>query len=164
MRQVQSPEPEIPVHIVLVTPQIPQNTGNISRLCAGTNVDLHLVKPLGFSLEDRYLKRAGLDYWPHVKLHIHESLQDVLSPLDLDQVAFYSTHAQRPYTEFRPAGDPWFVFGCETSGLPDELLAAQAERAYKIPITTHVRSLNLANACAVVLYDAAARNGFDFGV
>ena len=152
------------MHIVLVHPQIPQNTGNISRLCAGTNVDLHLVKPLGFSLEDRYLKRAGLDYWPHVKLHIHEDLDEVLGPLDPDQVALYSTHAKRPYTEFRPQGEPWFVFGCETSGLPDELLAAQADHAYKIPITNHVRSLNLANACAVVLYEAAARRGFDFGV
>lgn len=152
------------MHIVLVTPQIPQNTGNISRLCAGTNVDLHLIKPLGFSLEDRYLKRAGLDYWPHVKLHIHESLEEALDSVDLDQVAFYSTHARRPYTEFEPSGDPWFVFGCETSGLPDELLAAQADRTYTIPITDHVRSLNLANACAVVLYDTAARRDFDFGV
>ena len=151
------------MHIVLVTPQIPQNSGNISRLCAGTNVDLHLVKPLGFSLEDRYLKRAGLDYWPHVKLHIHENLEEVLESVDMDHVAFYSTHASRPYTEFEPTGDPWFIFGCETSGLPDELLAAQSDRTYKIPITDHVRSLNLANACAVVLYEAAARNGFDFG-
>mgnify|MGYP003956073517 CR=1 FL=1 len=152
------------MHIVLVTPQIPQNTGNISRLCAGTNVDLHLVKPLGFSLEDRYLKRAGLDYWPHVKLHIHERLEDALGSVDPGQVAYYSTHAHQPYTEFEPTGEPWFVFGCETSGLPDELLAEQADRTYTIPITDHVRSLNLANACAVVLYEAAARNGFDFGV
>ena len=150
------------MHIVLVRPQIPQNTGNISRLCAGTNAHLHLVGELGFSLDDRYLKRAGLDYWPHVKLHLHDDLDELLAPLDPEQIAFFSSHATKPYTDFEPQGEPWLVFGRETEGLPDDLLAAQSDRSYLIPITSNVRSLNLANACAVVLYDVARRNGFDF--
>lgn len=151
------------MHIVLVTPQIPQNTGNISRLAAGMNADLHLVGDLGFSLEDRYLKRAGLDYWPHVRLHVHPNLDEVLAPLEPGQVAFYSSHARQIYTAFEPTEDPWFVFGRESDGLPDALLAAETERTYRIPITDNVRSLNLANAAAIVLYDAARRTGFDFG-
>lgn len=150
------------MHIVLVRPQIPQNTGNISRLCAGSDTHLHLVGELGFSLDDRYLKRAGLDYWPHVKLHLHDSLPELLQPLESEQVAFYSTHASRPYTERAPVADPWFVFGRETDGLPDALLQEEEARTFRIPITDHVRSLNLANACAVVLYHALSQRDFKF--
>jgi len=157
------------VHVVLVTPQIPQNTGNISRLCAGTDADLHLVEPLGFSLADRYLKRAGLDYWPHVKLHLHPSLEDALAAAPPGDVAFFSSHATQPYTAFEPASasrgapwDPWIVFGREADGLPAEVLAREAARTYRIPITGHVRSLNLSNSVAVVLYDLARRAGFPF--
>lgn len=150
------------MHVVLVTPQIPQNTGNISRLCAGTDTDLHLVGELGFSLEDRYLKRAGLDYWPHVKLHLHDTLADALADADPSQVAFFSSHATQRYDEFEAGPDAWLVFGREADGLPDELLQSEQERTYRIPINSHVRSLNLANAVAVVLYSAFARHGFPF--
>ena len=157
------------MHVVLVTPQIPQNTGNISRLCAGTDAHLHLVQPLGFSLADRYLKRAGLDYWPHVKLHLHPSLEDALADAPPGDVAFFSSHATRPYTAFEPASgeaggawDPWLVFGREADGLPDAVLAHEAARTYRIPITGHVRSLNLSNSVAVVLYDLGRRAGFPF--
>lgn len=150
------------MHIVLVTPQIPQNTGSIARLCAGTDTELHLVGELGFSLEDRYLKRAGLDYWPHVRLHLHNTLEDVIGGQPHDQVAFYSTHAKRPYTAFEAPADGWFVFGREADGLPADLLASEADRTYRIPITSRVRSLNLSQACGVVLYEALRQHGFPF--
>ena len=148
------------MHIVLVRPQIPQNTGNISRLAAGTGAHLHLVGDLGFSLEDKFLRRAGLDYWPHVKLHLHDTLEEALEGVDPANVAFFSSHAERPYTAFAPPGDPWMVFGRETEGLPKPLLAAERDRAYLIPILPTVRSLNLANACSVVLYDQLRRHDF----
>ena len=148
------------MHVVLVSPQIPPNTGNIARLCAGTDTQLHLVKPLGFSLEDRYLKRAGLDYWPHVKLHVHENLEEVLALAEDQPMAFYSTHAQQPYTGFTAHEDAWLVFGRETSGLGKQSRARFAEHLFRIPITTNVRSLNLANSVAIVLYDALRQLDF----
>ena len=151
------------MHIVLLNPQIPGNTGAISRLCAATGTDLHLIGELGFSLDDRYLKRAGLDYWPHVKLHLHDDLAGALSRVPHDDVAFYSSHATRPYTEFSAPRDAWFVLGREADGLPRHLLAENANRTYRIPITGAVRSLNLACAASIVLYDALGRHGFDFG-
>lgn len=148
------------MHVVLVNPLIPQNTGNISRLCAGVDADLHLVGELGFSLEDRYLKRAGLDYWPHVKLHRHDSFADLVAMHAPERLAFFTSHATRPYTDFAIGDDPWFVFGMETKGLPDDLRAAYADDLYKIPITTNVRSLNLSNSVAIVVYDALRQQGF----
>ena len=150
------------MHIVLLNPQIPQNTGNISRLCAGTGTHLHLVGELGFSLEDKYLRRAGLDYWPHVKLHLHDTLEDTLAGVDPADIAYYSTHATQCYAEFEPSADPWLVFGCETKGLPKPLLAAATGQVFKIPILPAVRSLNLANACAIALYDQLKRQQFQF--
>ncbi len=150
------------MHIVLVTPQIPQNTGSISRLCAATSTHLHLVGKLGFSLEDKYLRRAGLDYWPHVKLHLHDTLDDVLAEAGPDSVAFYSSHGVRPYTDFTPSGDPWLVFGREADGLPKDVLATHAAQTYTIPILPAVRSLNLANACSIVLYEHLRRRRFAF--
>jgi tRNA (cytidine/uridine-2'-O-)-methyltransferase len=141
------------MHVVLVEPEIPPNTGNIARLCAGTDTHLHLVKPLGFSLEDRYLKRAGLDYWPHVTLSVHESLEEVLTLAGDDDVAFFSTHAERPYTAFQPPGQAWLVFGKETAGLGDSLREREGDRIFKIPINHKIRSLNLSNAVAVALYE-----------
>ena len=150
-------------HIVLVRPQIPQNTGNISRLCAGTGTHLHLVGELGFSLDEKQVRRAGLDYWPHVLLHQHETLEEALADAAPDNVAFFSTHATRPYTDFKPQGDAWMVFGRETEGLPKSLLAAESERAYTIPILPVVRSLNLANSCSVALYEVLRQRAFELG-
>ena len=148
------------LHVVLIEPEIPPNTGNIARLCAGTGAHLHLVGKLGFSLDDRYLRRAGLDYWPHVKLHLHDSLDRLVAEHAPSRMAFYSTHATRPYTDFRPLGDAWFVFGKETKGLSAAIKQAHAGALYKIPINGHIRSLNLANSVAIVVYDALRRNDF----
>lgn len=149
------------LHVVLVTPQIPQNTGSISRLCAGTGTHLHLVGELGFSLSDRYLKRAGLDYWPHVKLHLHDTLAEALAEAPEDSIAYYSARAQRRYDEFAPVdGEAWLVFGREADGLPAAVLEAHAAATYRIPILPTVRSLNLANAVSIVLYDALRQTGF----
>ncbi len=149
------------LHVVLVTPQIPQNTGNISRLCAGTGTHLHLVGELGFSLSDRYLKRAGLDYWPHVSLHLHDTLDEALAGVPVGAIACYSSRAEALYTEFSPVdGEAWLVFGREADGLPAEVLAEHAGRTYKIPILPVVRSLNLSNAVAIVVYDALRQVGF----
>jgi tRNA (cytidine/uridine-2'-O-)-methyltransferase len=148
------------VHVVLLTPQIPGNTGNISRLCAGTGAHLHLVGELGFSLDDRYLKRAGLDYWPHVRLHRHATLHEALATAPPEDVAFYSVHAGALYTDFRPPGPPWFVFGREADGLPADLRASERGRLYRIPVNNHIRSLNLSNAVAVVVYEALRQRGF----
>jgi len=148
------------VHIVLVHPQIPQNTGNIGRLCAGTNTRLHLVKPLGFKLEDRYLKRAGLDYWPHLDLQVHESLDDALAGANSEDVAFFSTHGTRRYTEFQPSGDAWLVFGREADGLDSDVKEREQARLFGIPITDKVRSFNLANSVAITLFEVLRQRDF----
>lgn len=143
-----------PFQIVLVEPEIPPNTGNIARTCAATGSGLHLVHPLGFEISDRQLKRAGLDYWPHVNVQEHSDLKSCLQTLPGD-VYYFSKKATRLYTEvsYRP-GDI-FVFGPETRGLPEPLLEEAGAHALRIPmITDHVRSLNLATSVAVVLFEA----------
>ena len=150
----------MPVHVVLFQPQIPQNTGNISRLCAGTDTHLHLIKPLGFSLDDRYLKRAGLDYWPHVKLHVHDCLDDAIGDVPFHHVAMLSRHAVQPYTAFEPPPEPWLVFGRETTGLSTVKTEADQSRLYRIPINAKVRSFNLANSVAIMLFESLRKLGF----
>ena len=147
--------PAPPLNIVLVNPEIPPNTGNIARLCAATGTHLHLVEPLGFTLTDAQLRRAGLDYWDAIHVQVHPSWQACVDAIRPARLCLYSTGSARPYTqvEYRP-GDT-LVFGCETRGLPDELLAAHADSVLGIPIRTdHVRSLNLSSAVAIVVYEA----------
>lgn len=142
-----------PVHIVLVSPEIPPNTGNVARLCAATGAWLHLVEPLGFALDHRKVKRAGLDYWPDVRLSVHASLSDLIERLVPERAHWFTTHAQRGYTDvaYRP-GDV-LIFGRETSGLGEELRERYAERLVRIPIKSCVRSLNLSNAVAIATYE-----------
>jgi tRNA (cytidine/uridine-2'-O-)-methyltransferase len=142
------------VHVVLVAPEIPPNTGNVARLCVSTGARLHLVRPLGFSLEDRYLKRAGLDYWPQLELTVHDDLAALLAARGEAPMFLASTHAGRPYTEARYAEDSWLVFGAETDGLPESLLARFPETGVRIPMWGPSRCLNLSNAVAVVLFEA----------
>jgi tRNA (cytidine/uridine-2'-O-)-methyltransferase len=148
------------MHIVFVEPEIPPNAGTTARLCAATNTSFHLVGPLGFSLEDRYLKRAGLDYWPYVDVHYYPTWTDFLRRRPPGRLLAFSAKATRSYTQVRYAPDDLLVFGSETRGLPDEIRTALADSLYTIPMqSTHVRSLNLANAAAIVLYEALRQLG-----
>lgn len=149
-----------PFHIVLIEPEIPPNTGNIGRLCAATGTFLHLVGPLGFSLDDKHLKRAGLDYWPEVKLEHWNSLEDLHSAWPEGRFWYMSKKARRSYTACAFAPGDFLVFGKETLGLPDDLLDRVAEQSLRIPIFSDaVRSLNLANSAAIVLYEALRQTG-----
>ena len=149
-------DPGAGLRVVLVQPEIPPNTGSIARLCAATAIPLHLVRPLGFSLEDRYLKRAGLDYWPFVDLHVHDSWQAFLDAEQPPTPVCFSARATRSYLE-APLTDAvvHLIFGGETRGLDETLRATYADSLYSIPIfTPHVRSLNLSNAVSIAVYEA----------
>lgn len=148
------------VQIVLVEPEIPQNTGNIARTCAATGCPLHLVGPLGFSLEDRYLKRAGLDYWPLLDLKVHEDWNTFWEENRFERTWFFSTKAQRTYSEADLSEDAFVVFGRETAGLPETLLRRYHDRCLRIPMKSEARSLNLSNSVAVVVYEAMRQRGF----
>ena len=142
-------------HIVLIEPEIPPNTGNIGRLCAATGAHLHLVGRLGFSLDDKHMRRAGLDYWPEVKLHLWDSLADLKQHHPHGRFWYTSKKARQSYSEVKYETGDFLVFGKETLGLPEELLAAEQEHTLLIPILTPaVRSLNLANSAAIILYEA----------
>jgi tRNA (cytidine/uridine-2'-O-)-methyltransferase len=148
------------MHVVLVAPEIPQNTGSIGRLCVATNTTLHLVDPLGFTIDDRHLRRAGLDYWPHVDLARHPSWDAFLASRPGGRLLCFSARAARSYTTFRYRADDLLVFGSESRGLPPALREIHAEATYGIPLASeHVRSLNLANAVAIVLYEGLRQQG-----
>ncbi len=147
------------LHVILVNPEIPPNTGNVARLCAATGSALHLVHPLGFSTDDRYLKRAGLDYWEHVAVHHHESLERALAASGDGPAFYYSARVATPYDRAPYAPGARLVFGPETRGLPPELLAAHPEACYRIPIWGQVRSINLSTAVGVVVYEGYRQLG-----
>lgn len=148
------------IHIVLVEPEIPQNTGNIARSCAATGAKLHLVGPLGFSIEDKYLKRAGLDYWNQVDLEYHESLAFFLSKYGNNRLIFSSTKSAKTYDEMVYTDNCFILFGKETKGLPEDLLKDNYEACVRIPMLESIRSLNLSNSVAIVLYEALRQIGF----
>jgi tRNA (cytidine/uridine-2'-O-)-methyltransferase len=143
------------LHIVLVEPEIPPNTGSIARLCGATDTVLDLVHPLGFAIDDKHLKRAGLDYWEHVRINHWQSLDAFLQEQDEKCLYFFTTKTKRSYTEaqFNP-GDK-LVFGKETKGLPEDILRLYSDRCYTVPMSnTNIRSLNLAMTTGIVLYEA----------
>jgi len=142
------------MHVVLYQPEIPGNTGNVARLTAATATELHLIRPLGFSLADRYLKRAGLDYWEHVRLSVHDSLDELISAHPDSTFYYLSTKVARPYTEARFREDDFIVFGPETRGLPEDILAANPDNSLTIPMFGDVRSINLSTSVGIVLYEA----------
>ncbi|MEW6270873.1 MAG: tRNA (cytidine(34)-2'-O)-methyltransferase [Thermodesulfobacteriota bacterium] len=147
------------MRVVLVEPEIPQNTGSVARLCAATETPLHLVGRLGFSLEDRYLKRAGLDYWPYVDLAVHASWADFAAVRPPGRLLAFSSHGEDSYTRIAFRDDDALVFGGETRGLPDALRRELAP-LHRIPMSGRgVRSLNLANAVSIVLYEALRQLG-----
>jgi tRNA (cytidine/uridine-2'-O-)-methyltransferase len=143
------------LHVALYEPEIPPNTGNIARLCAATDTELHIVGPTGFRMDDRTLKRAGLDYWEHVKLSRHIDLDELYSSLPASRFLYLTTKSRVPYTCWRFEPDDCLVFGPETRGLPAEVLAANPGRCLTIPMPGgNVRSLNLSTSVGVVLYEA----------
>jgi len=149
-------------HVVLVHPEIPPNTGNIARLCAATGAHLHLVEPLGFALEDRYLRRAGLDYWPAVEVTLHASLDDLALHLTPSRWRLFTTRGERHHSDLVYQPGDVLMFGRETRGLGEALCARYPDQLVRIPMRPGaVRSLNLANAVAIGLYEALRQQDFD---
>jgi len=147
-------------NIVLVEPEIPQNTGNIARTCAATGTKLHLVRPLGFSVDDRYLKRAGLDYWNSVEISYYDSFDEVREKYRDNDFFYATTKAVNSYTDVKFKDGDFLVFGKETAGLPEELLKNNKEGCIRIPMRETIRSLNLSNSVSIVLYEALRQNSF----
>lgn len=152
------------IHIVLVEPEIPQNTGNIARTCAIIGAKLHLVKPLGFEISDKYLKRAGLDYWDKLDIEEHESLAQFLEeyPIEKNNMYFVTTKGKHCYTEikYNELDEVFMLFGKETKGLPEDLLKNNLNNAIRIPMRENFRSLNLSNSVAIVAYEMLRQNDF----
>lgn len=151
------------LHVVLYQPEIPSNTGNIARTCAATNTVLHLIRPLGFSTDDKMLKRAGLDYWPYVDIRYYDSLDELFDKYQDGDYYFLENFGTLPYTDMDYSDrnkEYFFVFGRETSGLPIDLMEQNQDRCLRIPMTDVVRSLNLANTAAILVYEALRQQGF----
>ncbi len=146
--------------IVLYAPEIPQNTGAIARTCAATGASLHLIKPLGFDISDAAVKRAGLDYWHLVDVHVYENVEQYLEQNGDDDLWLLSTKAPRSYAQADFGENVALMFGRETSGLPEELMERYRDRCLRIPMKPRARSLNLASSASIILYDALRRQGF----
>lgn len=148
------------VNLVLVEPEIPANTGNVARTCAATGSVLHLVKPLGFDISDKAVKRAGLDYWHLVDIRVYENLDDFFEKTGAEDLWLLTTKAPRIYTEAQMRDGCYLLFGKETKGLPESLLRRYPERSLRIPMRAEARSLNLGNSVALVAYEALRQQGF----
>ena len=153
------------LNIVMVEPEIPQNTGNIARTCAAIGAKLHLVKPLGFEISDKYLKRAGLDYWDKLEIEEHNSLQEFLVKYKPEEhnMYFLTTKGQKCYSnvDYSQLDEVFLLFGKETKGLPEDLLQKYISNAIRIPMKENLRSLNLSNSVAIVVYEVLRQIGFD---
>lgn len=148
------------INIVLVEPEIPANTGNVARTCAVTGAQLHLVEPLGFSIDDKQLKRAGLDYWPHLNVKVHKSLDEFFAATKGGEYYYLTTKAKRFYNEITYGDGCYLIFGKETKGLPETLAEEQPQRAVRIPMKPTLRSLNLSNSVAIVVYEVLRQQGY----
>lgn len=149
------------LHVALVEPEIPPNTGNIARLCAASRTELHIVGVTGFRLDEKAVKRAGLDYWDEVNIRRHIDLETLYEALPTSRFVYFTTKTDRPYTDFQFAENDCLIFGRETRGLPEDLLKANWERALTIPMPNkNVRSLNLATSVGIALYEALRQIGF----
>ncbi|MCC4368106.1 tRNA (uridine(34)/cytosine(34)/5-carboxymethylaminomethyluridine(34)-2'-O)-methyltransferase TrmL [Limosilactobacillus reuteri] len=151
-------------HIVLFEPLFPANTGNIARTCAGTNTELHLIKPLGFSTDDKHMKRAGLDYWDKVKITYHEDLPSFMKTIpNINRLYIVSKFATHDYSDvdYTGEGDHYFLFGKETTGLPERFMQKYPDNAIRIPQNdNNIRALNLSNSAAIVIYEALRQQSF----
>jgi len=150
----------IKLNIVLVEPEIPQNTGNIARTTAVTGSKLHLVRPLGFSTSDKYLKRAGLDYWDKMDISYYDNLDHFFEENKGGRFFYATTKAPNSYTKFDYQEDDYFLFGKETAGLPEKLLEANLDKCIRIPMKENLRSLNLSNSVSIIIYEALRQNDF----
>jgi tRNA (cytidine/uridine-2'-O-)-methyltransferase len=148
------------MHIVLLEPEIPQNAGNIARTCAVTNSVLHLIKPLGFCVDDKYLKRAGLDYWKLLDIRYYENFQDFLEKNQGIRLWMATTKARHVYSDVEYNENDYFMFGRESAGIPEEILIAHEANTIRIPMLEAARSLNLSNSVAIVIYEALRQQGF----
>ena len=148
------------MNIVLLEPEIPANTGNIGRTCVATGTHLHLIKPLGFSLAEKDLKRAGLDYWKHLQLTVYENYEDFLDKNRGAVIYMASTKGRKLYTEPDYEADSFIMFGKESAGIPEEILVTNPDRTVRIPMNPEIRSLNLGNSVAIVLYEALRKQSF----
>ena len=148
------------INIVLYSPEIPQNTGNISRTAAVTGAVLHIIRPIGFEISDRTLKRAGLDYWDKLTIFYYDSYEDFLKKNEGAELFFFSARAKKNYAELSYPDNAFFVFGKESVGLPAELIEANADRCVRIPMLPGVRCLNLSNSVAVAVYEFLRQDGF----
>lgn len=149
------------MNIVLHEPEIPANTGNIGRTCVATGTSLHLIKPLGFSLDEKHLRRAGMDYWGKLDLHIYESFSDFLDKNPGAKIYMATTKAHQNYSDVSYEPDCFLMFGKESAGIPEEILVDYEENCVRIPMKEDIRSLNLSNSVAVLLYEALRQNHFE---
>ncbi len=149
------------INIVLHEPEIPQNTGNISRTCAVTGASLHLIRPFGFEISDRTLKRAGLDYWQYLDVHYYDDIEQFFEQNPDGRYYYFTTKAKRRYTDVKYDGKVYLIFGKETKGLPEGLLLAHEDRCVRIPMMGSLRSLNLSNSVAIGVYEALRQCDFD---
>ena len=148
------------IHVVLLEPEIPANTGNIARTCAATGTRLHLIRPLGFDISEKAVRRAGLDYWPMVDLQVYDNLADFFRQNSVEQLWCLTTKAPRTYTQVRFSPDCYLLFGPETRGLPEDFLARHPETCLRLPMRAQARSLNLSNAVAITVYEALRQLDF----
>lgn len=148
------------IHIVLYCPEIPQNTGNISRTCAVTGAHLHIIRPIGFEISDRTLKRAGLDYWDKLSVTYYDSYADFCAAHPDEKIYYFSAHAPHSYAEVVYPEDVWLMFGRESVGLPKDLIRLHADTALRIPMLPTLRCLNLSNSVAVAVYEVLRQRGF----
>jgi len=149
------------INIVLVNPEIPQNTGNISRTCAVTGASLHIIRPCGFEISDRTLKRAGLDYWDKLDVHYYDSFSELEESYPNAEMYFFTSKGKITYTDIAFPDGVFLVFGRETAGLPAEILEGREDRALRMPMLPTLRCLNLSNAVAIATYEALRQFGFD---
>ncbi len=149
------------INIILLEPEIPQNTGNIARTCAATGASLHLIRPLGFEIDDRKLKRAGLDYWNELDITYYDGLSDFYTKHPNIHIYYFSTKAPRAYTEVAYEDEVYLMFGKETKGLPEELLFENKEKCVRIPMRDKLRSLNLSNSAAIAVYEVLRQRSFE---
>ena len=148
------------LNIVLVEPEIPQNTGNIARTCAATGARLHIIKPMGFAVDDKKLKRAGLDYWYLLDITYYENLDDFFAKNAGGKFFYFTTKGRKPHSDVQYPDGAYLVFGKETKGLPEDLIYQNPDRAVRIPMRDHLRCLNLSNSVAVAVYEVLRQHGF----